>query len=1007
MWPEGVQVCRAGRSRRGDLFFLINKFIRSFVALGLGVAVLALASGPAVASLKDRSTRPVMSTLVVSRHQTSVAPRAAAHRILTPASITGPVASPPGGVSEVDSGSGPAMMENGGQTFTFSGIDMSRFDNLWWGPYDTASSSMGLSACDPFTFNSSQPDLANGVAHWSAPTNSAIQWGFFTCTFTLTVTDSNGSAIPLVASTDVGLTQGAVVRVPATGGFKANIRMQIDGQSDTISWFNIEHAFYHEPACTGGSTQYCFQDDFTGGWFYQPDAPSAVATDVTVAEGAAFSGTVGTITDADPTAQASEYAASIDWGDGSTSAGTVTGPVSGQFDISGGHTWADEGSYALLVWITDSDNSGANMLAGATATVTEADGLAGIPISITTDATGHFTGTVATFNYASPVGPAADFPATINWGDGVIESGNVADTGTSLAVGGSHHYLSTGAYSVAVHIEDDGAGTAAADASGTATFSPAAAPDSYSGTAGGSLVVAAPGVLQNDTGATTASLSSSPSHGSLTLNADGSFTYSPNAGFSGTDSFQYTACHSGACSDPATVSLTIAPVAGGDSYSTPYQTTLNVSAPGVLANDTGTSLTAAETSGPSHGTLTLNANGSLSYAPNSGFSGADGFSYQACTGTLCSTTAAVSITVGTPAFANPDSYTDGYGQRLVVAAPGVLGNDTGTGLVVTGTPLNPHHGALTLRGNGSFTYIPDAGFSGQDSFTYSVTDSQGQVSNAVVTVSVLPVGAARTYTTTANHPRTVAAPGVLKGAKGFSSLSAAVVSGPSHGTLTLNPNGSFTYTPAAGFSGIDTFTYSVTDAHGAVSLPATITIDVVPVAVKDSYKTKANSSLHPAVPGVLGNDIGIGLHTSLVSGPANGTLTLNPDGSFTYIPTPGSSGKDSFTYSAVDSSSLASAPVTVSITILPVAVADSYVTSSNVPLIETAGSGVLANDIGTTLVLGSLTSAPIHGSLTISSDGSFTYVPEAGYVGSDSFKYTCRDASGNLSAPVTVTISIT
>src|SRR5207245_5200173 len=110
------------------------------------------------------------------------------------------------------------------------------------------------------------------------------------------------------------------------------------------------------------------------------DAPSTVASDVTIAEGAAFSGTVATISDADPTAQASEYAASIDWGDGSSSAGTVTGPVSGQLDVSSRHTWADEGSHALQVTITDTDNSGADMLAGATATVTEADGLAGIPI---------------------------------------------------------------------------------------------------------------------------------------------------------------------------------------------------------------------------------------------------------------------------------------------------------------------------------------------------------------------------------------------------------------------------------------------------------------------------------------------------------------------------------------------------------------------------------------------------------------------------------------------------
>jgi hypothetical protein len=138
-----------------------------------------------------------------------------------------------------------------------------------------------------------------------------------------------------------------------------------------------------------------------------------------------------------------------------------------------------------------------------------------------------------------------------------------------------------------------------------------------------------------------------------------------------------------------------------------------------------------------------------------------------------------------------------------------------------------------------------------------------------------------------------------------------------------------------------------------------------------------------------------------------GALTLNSDGSLSYTPASGFSGLDSFTYKAIDSSSLASAPVTVTIMVAPVAVADSYVTAHDTPLVVSAGSGVLANDIGTGLTLGSATALPTHGTLTISSDGSFTYTPNSGFVGVDTFKYTCRDSSGNLSSPVTVTISVT
>ena len=92
-----------------------------------------------------------------------------------------------------------------------------------------------------------------------------------------------------------------------------------------------------------------------------------------------------------------------------------------------------------------------------------------------------------------------------------------------------------------------------------------------------------------------------------------------------------------------------APVATADSYSTPRNTTLTVAAPGVLANDTdadGDSLTAIKVSDPAHGTVTLGANGSISYVPTSGYSGPDSFTYKANDGTADSTTVTVALTVG-------------------------------------------------------------------------------------------------------------------------------------------------------------------------------------------------------------------------------------------------------------------------------------------------------------------------------------------------------------------------
>src|SRR6266542_4018533 len=135
----------------------------------------------------------------------------------------------------------------------------------------------------------------------------------------------------------------------------------------------------------------------------------------------------------------------------------------------------------------------------------------------------------------------------------------------------------------------------------------------------------------------TAVLVTGPSHGTLTLNPDGSFIYTPNTNYNGTDSFTYKANDGTTNSAVATVTLTVisvndAPVAGNASYSTDEDAVLTIPAPGVLANVTdadGNTLTAVLVTGPSHGTLTLNPDGSFIYTPNTNYNGTDSFTYKA------------------------------------------------------------------------------------------------------------------------------------------------------------------------------------------------------------------------------------------------------------------------------------------------------------------------------------------------------------------------------------------
>ena len=185
------------------------------------------------------------------------------------------------------------------------------------------------------------------------------------------------------------------------------------------------------------------------------------------------------------------------------------------------------------------------------------------------------------------------------------------------------------------------------------------------------------------------------------------------------------------------------PTAADDSFQTDENTTLTVVTPGVLANDSdpqGTPLSAVPATGPAHGVLTLNANGSFTYAPAAGYFGPDSFSYTASDGALASLPATVAITivrVNVAPVANGDNYTATFDGVVEVGAPdGVLANDsdadgdTLTAALVSG----PSHGSLTLDSDGGFRYTAEAGFSGLDSFRYKANDGSGD--SAVVTVSL-------------------------------------------------------------------------------------------------------------------------------------------------------------------------------------------------------------------------------------------------------------------------------
>ncbi|HXH79950.1 LamG-like jellyroll fold domain-containing protein [Nocardioides sp.] len=230
---------------------------------------------------------------------------------------------------------------------------------------------------------------------------------------------------------------------------------------------------------------------------------------------------------------------------------------------------------------------------------------------------------------------------------------------------------------------------------------PVGAADAYSTAEGQVLTVpAVSGVLANDTDADgntlTATGVTQPANGTVTMAADGGFTYTPATGFAGTDTFTYRANDGTTTSAATTVTITVeravpgnrAPTAGADAYDAVGGQVLTVPAPGVLMNDDdpdGEAVTAADATQPTHGAVVLARDGSFTYTPNAGFTGADSFTYRASDGKAASAPATVTITVKPAGGETATTAVSGaalpitHGQSGSVSA--VVSPDSATGTV--------------------------------------------------------------------------------------------------------------------------------------------------------------------------------------------------------------------------------------------------------------------------------------------------------------------------------------
>ncbi|WP_178130441.1 Ig-like domain-containing protein [Reyranella sp. CPCC 100927] len=541
----------------------------------------------------------------------------------------------------------------------------------------------------------------------------------------------------------------------------------------------------------------------------------------------------------------------------------------------------------------------------------------------------------------------------------------------------------------------------------------------------------------------TFSLAGGPAQGTVLVNADGTYTYTPNANYNGADSFTVLVDDGHGGTTTVTVNVTVTPVNDNPVGTAPPVTTPEdtpVSGAVTATDVDGDTLTLSLAGGPAQGTVLVNADGTYTYTPNANYNGPDSFTVLVDDGHGGTTTVTVNVTV-TPENDAP----------VGTAPPATTPEDTPVSGAVTATDVDgdtltfslaggPAQGTVLVNADGTYTYTPNANYNGPDSFTVLVDDGHGGTTTVTVNVTVTPVNDAPVATA---PPVTTPEDTPVSGAVTATdvdgdTLTFSLDSGPAQGTVIVNADGTYTYTPNANYNGADSFTVLVDDGHGGRT-PVTVNVTVtpendVPVNTVPVAQTTAEDALL-SIPGVSVSDIDGGALTTTLT-VTNGTLTVATGGGagivgnggstvtitgtaaeinlalagLTYRNTADYNGPDTLTVSTTDGA--LTDTDTVGITVSPVAdiTDDTVTTDEDTPItfnviLGSNGATVDSFENSGRVVTSVTQPAPGQGTVTFSADGTITYTPPADFNGTTTFTYTVT--SGGVTETATVTVNVT
>jgi gliding motility-associated-like protein len=516
-------------------------------------------------------------------------------------------------------------------------------------------------------------------------------------------------------------------------------------------------------------------------------------------------------------------------------------------------------------------------------------------------------------------------------------------------------------------------------------------------------------------------LAVAPSNGTVMVNSDGTFTYTPNLNFVGFDTYLYKVCDDGfpTVCDFGTVNIQVMGstdlLAIDDSFIGSLNTVLNGNVANNDFNPDGgpTEVNIIPNSGPTDGTLTLNTDGSFQFTPDNGYVGINEFSYLICetTGNLHCDTGLVQINIPAEINATDDSFD--LDVNTVVNGQ-VLPNDffPGSINVLAMSIQDVSNGTLNFGVDGGFTYTPNFGFVGQDFFTYQICNTGIPLvcDTAIVSLNVISqIEAIDNYFIL--NINTSTTDNVLQNdlIGGGINTTATILDDVENGTLIFNPNGDFSYTPNLGFAGIDTLIYELCDNGMPQTCDtATVLFEVVSdlMALDDQFEVDRNGGI---IRNVSLNDLipnGVNGTVTLVDGADNGILILMGDGEFIYMPDPDYVGDDSFIYQICDGNippNCDTATVFISVNEKLVAVSDSFDVNINGYVSESVITNDTIPNIGQHTV--TLLNDVNAGVLNLNLDGGFYYTPNTNFLGVDFFDYILCENSNCDTARVTLFVT--